>query len=86
MTLALISAGGHETQKREAWEKAQVLWGFENDVPDPARRAAVPRVEGQTPASWEAPRPANLSLPGRVLPVVTFPKQATVPFFSCCFK
>lgn len=37
ITPALISAESHETQKREAWKKAQVLWGFENEVPDPAR-------------------------------------------------
>lgn len=37
ITLAFISAESHETQKTEAWKKAQVLWGFENEIPDPAR-------------------------------------------------
>jgi hypothetical protein len=33
ITQALISIEGHETQKREAWEK--VLWSLENEVKIP---------------------------------------------------
>lgn len=40
----------HPHRGREAWEKAQVLWSFENEVPVPA---AACRAQGQRQASQE---------------------------------